>query len=83
MLWADLSDVESGAAPRARAFLIFAMLLSMGALAWSLFIMVDKFIDNDAVTYKWGGTSVFVSNMLLFISAWIMRVGTMVSNEYM
>lgn len=80
MLWSDLSDTETNAAPRARAFLIFAMMLAMGGLAWSLFIMVDKFLDAN-VGYEWGGISVFLSNLLIFLATWLMRVGTLVHTQ--
>mmetsp|Transcript_14679 Transcript_14679/g.51109 ORF Transcript_14679/g.51109 Transcript_14679/m.51109 type:complete len:152 (-) Transcript_14679:125-580(-) len=76
MKWEELSDDTPAVATRARCFLISAMIIALGCIAASLFIMVEVFIRDDAAT-QWTGIAVFIQCLLIFVSAFIMRFGNM------
>ena len=57
-----------------------AIFISLACLAASLFIMADVFLSKDAVP-DFPGISVFVACLLQFLATWIMRAGTIPSDE--
>lgn len=77
MKWSELVNEDDRAAQnRARLFLIFSVLLQLIALAVSGYIMGIVFL-NHADAYHWGGISLFVSQMLMFLGCWLQRLTTL------
>lgn len=62
------------------AFLVLGLIVGLGCIAAALFIMVEVFL-NVSGAYSWAGISVFVQCLLIFVSAFVMRFGTMPSSD--
>lgn len=81
MPWHELNNVDDqGAQGRARAFLIVSLVVAIGVLTGAVFIMVERFL-NDEELDAYPGISVFASNLIIFASAFVMRFGTLPDEE--
>lgn len=75
----------AGTALKARAFLIFSLLVALGCLTGATYVLVDTYADGNAVTKdkvvtsSYPGVAIFLQTFLIFISTWVMRLGTMTS----
>lgn len=79
MKWSELRDdnvSDPKTAVKARIFLLFALLITMAALAGAVFIMVDRFLRVDG-TYQWAGISCFVGTLMISLANFIQRFGTL------
>lgn len=68
MRWQELSDETPSVATRARCFLISAMIIALGCISASLFIMVEVFINDTTTTKQWTGISVFIQCLFIFVA---------------
>ena len=71
----QMDDSYDNTACKARTFLLIAILIAFGALIGSLWIMIDRFINADTTTSITPGVIIFISNLLIFISALLWKVG--------
>lgn len=57
--------------------------LQLACVVGSVFLMVDKFLDqkSNPDAYKWNGIAVLVQNLLIFVGAWVMRLGNIPSDD--
>jgi len=57
-------------------FLIVLLVVAIGILTGGVFIMVERFLNDDELD-AYPGIAVFASNMLIFFAAFVMRFGTL------
>mmetsp|Transcript_1433 Transcript_1433/g.2956 ORF Transcript_1433/g.2956 Transcript_1433/m.2956 type:complete len:152 (+) Transcript_1433:130-585(+) len=83
MSWSQLSDdMNQRGMCMARAFLFSAMIIGLGCISVALFIMVNEYLNGgDEVGTKWPGIALMIQNLLIFVSTFIMRFGTMPSQD--
>lgn len=65
-----------GIAWKTRVYLIFSFLLLFGSMAGGLFVYVNEFASNSTEDYKYGGSCILAQSILLVISTFLMRAGT-------
>ncbi len=65
-----------------RGFLVLAMVLGLASLVIAIWLMSDKFLapHTDGAT-QYAGISLFLSNLLIFLSTFVMRFSTLPDAE--
>ena len=73
----------TGTALKAKGFLLFAVLIGLGCLTGAVYVLVDTYTDGHptdpalyVVTSAAPGIALFMQNILIFVAAWVMRMGT-------
>lgn len=64
-----------------RSIFLCGVLIQLTALVFSVFIMVTDYADPVNEKNPGSGVTIILSNMLLFLSTWLMRYGS-IPNEY-
>jgi len=75
MKWSELYHEEGRIAGMARIFVVLAILIALASFAGAA-VILEKMLSADT-GYKWSGISCFVGTMLLMLSAFGMRFGTL------
>ena len=65
-----------GVACKTRTYLIFSFLLLLGSMAGGIYVYIHEFASNADEDYKYGGTCILAQAILILISTFVMRIGT-------
>lgn len=79
MKWSELDEnnvTDPRTSAKARIFLVVTMFLSFACIGGSAFLMVDKFLRVEGA-YQWAGISCLVGTLVILLSAFTMRFGTL------
>ncbi|GLD98212.1 hypothetical protein PINS_up006909 [Pythium insidiosum] len=84
MLSADSMTYHDGdgVACKARTFVLLCVLMSIGALIGSIFVLTHTYVDNAFQETTWPGVAVLLQNVLIFLSTLVMRAGLIASSAY-
>ncbi|DAZ92481.1 TPA: hypothetical protein N0F65_012711 [Lagenidium giganteum] len=81
MLSADSMTYHGGSdvACRARTFVLFCVLMAVGAFVGSILVLTHSYVGNAFGESTWPGVAILLQNFLLFLSTIIMRIGLIAS----
>lgn len=63
-------------------FVLFCVLLSVGALVGSIFVLTHNYAGNALQEPAWPGVAVLLQNILIFLATLVMRGGLIASSSY-
>ena len=66
-----------GVACKTRIYLIFSFLLLLGSMAGGIYLYVHEFASVDTEDYQYGGSCILAQSILILVSTFIMRAGTL------
>lgn len=65
-----------------RAFVLFCVILSVGALVGSILVLTHSYAGNAFGEPVWPGVAVLLQNVLIFLATLVMRGGLIASSSY-
>jgi ABC-type enterochelin transport system permease subunit len=79
------AEDEPGVAAKTRVFLIIAIVLQIVVLAVCGYVMGQEYLSvksaEDAPKFTWGGVSLFTSQVVMFVAAWMQRLFSLPPSE--
>jgi len=75
------TDDSPGVATRARLLLILIVVIQCVVLAIACFVMATVYLEKIDGAEQWAGISLFVSQLLMAVAAWVQRLATLPPRE--